>query len=92
MADAVPLAHSVLSDGALVSVAPFAEPHPPLTVVALLAEQFAFEPPFDPLQDQFHGPPPVTGDAVPALHRLPPLGCEDTVVPFALPHTPFDVL
>ncbi len=55
----------------------------------MLAEQLAFVPPPEPLQDHDHGPEPDTAEAAPALHSEPPEGAEDTVVPFAAPHAPF---
>ena len=41
--------------------------------------------PVVPVQLQFHGPEPVTEEAVPALHKLL-LGAEENVPPFELPH------
>jgi hypothetical protein len=41
----------------------------------------------EPLQLHVHGPEPATDDAVPAEQR-PAVGEDDTVVPFADPHTP----
>jgi hypothetical protein len=52
------------------------------------AEQLAGVPPLLPAQDQFHGPLPVTAEAVPALHRLV-VGALLTALPLAVPHTPF---
>ena len=51
------------------------------------AEQLAVVPPPEPLQLHVHGPEPATDDDVPAEQRLVE-GLEDTVVPFADPHTP----
>src|SRR5258708_7950119 len=53
-----------------------------------LAEQLAVVPPFVPVQNQVHGPVPVTVVAVPAEQRFM-AGAVATVVPFALPHAPF---
>src|SRR5208283_341863 len=65
--DAVP-ALQRFEVGALNKLCPFDEPHAPLT--SRLAEQFAGDPPFDPAQVQFHGPVPVSAEAVPALQRF----------------------
>jgi len=51
------------------------------------AEQLALAPPLEPPQLHVHGPEPATDDAVPAEQR-PAEGRDDTVVPFADPHTP----
>ena len=51
------------------------------------AEQLAVVPPLEPPQLHVHGPEPATDDAVPAEQRLAE-GLDDTVVPFADPHTP----
>lgn len=51
------------------------------------AEHKAVLPPFDPAQDQSHGPPPVTAEAVPASHS-PVVGMLLTATPLALPHAP----
>ena len=51
------------------------------------AEQLAVVPPLEPPQLHVHGPVPATDDAVPAEQRLVE-GLDDTVVPFADPHTP----
>jgi hypothetical protein len=58
---------------------------PPATVAD--AEQLAVVPPLEPPQLQVHGPAPATDDAVPVEQRLAE-GLDDTVVPFADPHTP----
>ena len=58
---------------------------PPDTVTD--AEQLALVPPLEPPQLHVHGPEPATDDAVPAEQRLVE-GLDDTVVPFADPHTP----
>jgi hypothetical protein len=52
------------------------------------ALQFAVVPPPEPMHVQFHGPLPVTADAVPAEHRLV-VGGLDVGTPFADPHAPF---
>jgi len=65
--EAVPKLQSPLL-GALSSVWPLAPPHVPLTGGfggCLLAEQLAVEPPLLPLHDQYHGPEPLTAEAVP---------------------------
>jgi len=59
--------------GALSKSSPFAEPQAPFTSSS--AEHFAVEPPFDPAQLQFHGPFPVTLDAVPPVQRSDDDGC-----------------
>jgi hypothetical protein len=51
------------------------------------AVQLAVAPPLEPPQLHVHGPEPATDDAVPAEQR-PAEGLDDTVVPFADPHTP----
>ena len=51
------------------------------------AEHDAVLPPLLPAQLQFHGPLPVTVDAVPAVQRLP-VGAVLAATPFALPHAP----
>ena len=58
----------------------------PLTV-EIDAEQFAFVPPLLPAQVQFHGPLPVTVDAVPVVQRLV-VGVLIKVPELLLPHTP----
>lgn len=52
------------------------------------AEQLAVAPPFCPTQLQFHGPEPLTEEAVPLLHRLD-VGVEVNVAPLLLPQAPF---
>jgi hypothetical protein len=79
---AVPALHKLLA-GATLVVSPFAAPHAPLT--SRLAEHEALVPPFDPAQVQFHGPFPVTAEAVPALHRLV-VGVLVKSPPFEEPH------
>jgi hypothetical protein len=54
------------------------------------AEQLAGVPPLLPAQDQFHGPVPVTADAVPRL-QSPVVGALVTATPLAVPHEPFTV-
>jgi hypothetical protein len=67
----------------------FALPHTPLTGEAVLfAEQLAVAPPSEPTQDHDQGPVPLTDEARPVVQRLV-MGVDGTVVPFALPHTPF---
>ena len=61
------------------------DPPPPATVID--AEQLAVVPPLEPPQLHVHGPEPATDDAVPVEQRLVE-GMDDTVVPFADPHTP----
>ena len=61
------------------------DPPPPDTVTD--AEQLAVVPPLEPPQLHVHGPEPATDDAVPVEQRLAE-GLDDTVVPFADPHTP----
>lgn len=48
----------------------------------------AVVPPFEPLQLQDQGPPPVTGVAVPALQRFGAVGAVATDVLFADPQVP----
>src|SRR5512135_13995 len=55
--------------------------------VCMFAEQFAFEPPFDPAQVQVHGPLPLTVLALPALQRLL-VGAVVKVPPLDEPHWP----
>ncbi|SPQ00145.1 hypothetical protein NBG4_180021 [Candidatus Sulfobium mesophilum] len=47
----------------------------------------AFEPPFDPVQLQVHGPVPLTPVAVPVLQRL--VGVVEKVPPLEDPQDPF---
>jgi hypothetical protein len=51
------------------------------------AEQLAVVPLLAPAQLQFHGPEPVTVEAVPTLHR-PLTGAVLVTIPFAAPHAP----
>lgn len=67
-------------------------PVPPLpfhvtTYVILLAEQLAEVPEFTPAHVQFHGPVPVTADAVPTEQRFAE-GTEASAAPFEDPQTP----
>ena len=71
--------------GALKKPCPFDVPHAPLT--SRLAEQFALEPPLDPVQVQLHGPLPETEDAVPALQRFE-VGALKKPCPFDEPQVP----
>jgi hypothetical protein len=56
--------------------------------LGVAAEQEALEPPLVPAQDQFHGPVPVTADAVPVVQRLV-VGVTLVTTPFIEPHKPF---
>jgi len=60
---------------------------PPPPEVAVPVLQLAVVPPLLPEQLHFHGPVPVTDDAVPELHRLFVGGAVNTV-PFEEPHAP----
>ena len=51
------------------------------------ALQLALVPPLPPLHAQFHGPVPVTADAVPAVQN-PAVGAAVTATPFAEPQAP----
>lgn len=77
--------------GAVVTLTPFAEPQTPLIGggggAVFEAEQLAVVPPLLPVQDQAHGPVPVTVCAVPVWQRLV-VGIVATVVPFAAPQVP----
>jgi hypothetical protein len=66
-ADAVP-ALQRLALGAVLTATPFALPH--LPTISSRAEQLAVVPPPEPAHVQFHGPEPLTLEAVPALQRL----------------------
>jgi hypothetical protein len=55
--------------------------------VATDATQVAVAPPLEPPQLHVQGPVPATDDTVPAEQRLAE-GLDDTLVPFADPHTP----
>jgi hypothetical protein len=85
-AEAVPIVQSPVL-GAVLTALPLAVPHEPFTA-ATEAEQLAVVPPLLPVQDQFHGPLPVTPEAVPTL-QSPVVGALLTAVPLALPHEPF---
>ena len=52
------------------------------------AEHDAVVPPLLPLQDQFHGPVPVTDEAKPT-EQSPMVGAVLTATPLAGPHWPF---
>ena len=74
--------------GAVTNEPPFEYPHWPLTgVIVLLAEQFAVEPPFVPLHDQYQGPEPEIPLDVPELHS-PAVGVLENDPPFEYPHCP----
>ena len=73
--------------GLVLTALPLAVPHEPFTA-ATEAEQLAVVPPLLPAQDQFHGPLPVTPEAVPTL-QSPVVGALLTAVPLAVPHEPF---
>jgi len=88
MLEAVPMVQRLV-EGALVKVAPFADPHWPL-VATMAAEHEALAPPLEPAQLQFHGPLPLTLEAEPALQRLV-VGALVKVVPFADPQLPLTI-
>jgi len=83
-AEAVPLVQSPVVLGALLAALPLAVPQEPFTAAGG-AEQLAVVPPPLLAQDQFHGPLPVTAEAVPALQRLV-AGALLTATPLAEPH------
>jgi hypothetical protein len=83
--EAVPVLHKPVV-GVLVRSAPFDAPHAPFVLRS--AEQLAVVPPYDPAQLQFHGPEPVTDEAVPVLHKLV-VGVLVRSAPFDAPHAPF---
>ena len=91
-AEVVPAVHR-LAVGLVLTEAPFAVPHAPLTFVveASLSEHAAVLPPLLPAQLHDHGPVPLTVDAVPAVQRLA-VGLVLTVNPFDEPHTPLTAL
>jgi hypothetical protein len=91
-AEVVPAVHR-LAVGLVLTEAPFAVPHAPLTFVveASLSEHAAVLPPLLPAQLHDHGPVPLTVDAVPAVQRLV-VGLVPTVNPFDEPHTPLTAL
>jgi hypothetical protein len=75
--------------GVLLTAVPFAEPHEPLTgPTATGAWHAAVVPPLVPGHIQFHGPAPLTAEAVPALHRFI-VGVLLAAAPFAVPQAPF---
>jgi hypothetical protein len=74
--------------GAVTNEPPFEYPHWPLTGSSfLLAEQFAVDPPFVPVHDQYHGPVPVIPEKFPELQR-PVVGALENDPPFEYPHCP----
>jgi hypothetical protein len=62
-------------------------PPPEIGGLETEALQLAVEPPLLPAQLHFHGPIPVTADAVPAVHRLL-VGGLPNVAPLDEPHAP----
>ena len=76
-----------LPDAMLVGFAENATVGTGVCCVATDAEQVAEVPPLEPPQLHVHGPEPATDDTVPAEQRLA-VGLDDTLVPFADPHTP----
>jgi hypothetical protein len=72
--------------GAVLTDAPFALPQAPFG--SNRAEQLAVVPPPEPAQVQFHGPEPLTLEALPALQRFA-AGALVRSAPFAGPHWPF---
>ena len=87
-AEAVPIVQSPVV-GAVLTALPLAVPQEPFTAEeATGAEQLAVVPPLLPAQDQFHGPLPVTAEAVPTL-QSPVVGALLTAVPLAVPQEPF---
>jgi hypothetical protein len=86
-AEAVPAVQR-FAVGLALTVAPFEEPHAPLTAVeASLSEQVAVLPPLLPAQLHDHGPLPLTAEAVPAVQRFA-VGLALTVAPFEEPQAP----
>jgi hypothetical protein len=82
--EAVPAVQSPVV-GALVNCDPFDVPHAPFTGGNTSeAEQLAVPPPLLPAHDQFHGPLPVTDEAVPAVQR-PVAGALVRSVPLEAP-------
>ena len=73
-------------DGVLLTATPLAKPQEPL--IRTGAWHCAVVPPLLPLQDQVHGPLPVTAEAAPALQRLV-VGALVRSAPFEDPQTPF---
>ena len=87
-AEAVPIVQSPVL-GAVLTALPLAVPQEPFTAEeATGAEQLAVVPPLLPAQDQFHGPLPVTAEAVPIV-QSPVLGAVLTALPLAVPQEPF---
>ncbi len=81
---AVPELHKFVV-GLVVTPTPSAEPQEPLVFFIALHE--AVVPPFVPTQVQFHGPVPVTAEAVPTEHS-PVVGAEVYATPLAAPQAP----
>ena len=80
-----------LAVGALVRLAPFEEPHAPLTPcpeASFSAEQVAVVPPSLPAQVHCHGPLPLTVEAVQVLQRFA-VGLLVRSAAFEEPHAPF---
>ena len=85
--DAVPAVQR-LAVGAVLTDAPFEEPHAPFTGGGgSSAEQVAVVPPPLPAQLHDHGPLPLTVDAVPVVQRLA-VGALVRLPPFEDPHAP----
>ena len=82
----VPALHKLVV-GLLLAALPLAVPHEAFAA-ATEAEQLAVVPPLLPAQDQFHGPLPVTAEAVPIV-QSPVLGAVLTALPLAVPQEPF---
>lgn len=83
--EAAPTLHRLV-EGAAFNVAPFEEPHAPLTTGSAAA-QLAVAPPSEPTQDHTQGLEPVTAVAVPALQRLR-VGAIGVAAPLAAPQAP----
>ncbi len=76
-------------EGAEANVPPLDDPQAPLTV--RFAKQFAFVPPFEPLHVQYHGPVPVTVEAVlSGLHRFA-VGALNRFCPLDDPQAPLTI-
>jgi hypothetical protein len=89
-ADVVPVVQR-FAVGAVLTDAPFALPHAPLTGCAeatFVAEQVAVVPPLLPSQLHDHGPLPLTAVAVPVVQRLA-VGALLSLPPFEEPQAPF---
>ena len=86
--DAVPAVQR-FAVGAVLTDAPFEEPHAPFTGArtAFDAEQVAVVPPLLPAQLHDHGPLPLTVDAVPVLQRFA-VGALARLALFEDPHAP----